>query len=267
MRRKIDMRHNRIITLTTDFGTRDGFVGQMKGVILRIHPEATLVDVSHEIEPFNIVAAALVARGLSRYYPAGTTHLVVVDPGVGSERRGIALRSNGQMYVGPDNGLFTFVLGAADQSEIREIFNPDFMLPDPHPTFHGRDIFAPAASFLSRGCDFERVGPRVENPVLLRIPHPQETHDSLIGQIIYIDRFGNLTSNIQAEQLRKRVREVSIGDVSIKRISHFFAEAKEGRAVALINSFGHLEIAVNRGNASEVLGLSHGARIRVVWDE
>jgi S-adenosylmethionine hydrolase len=239
----------------------------MKGVILRIHPEAMLVDVTHEIDAFDIVAGALVVKGLSRYYPAGTIHVAVVDPGVGGERRGIVLRRDGQTYVGPDNGLFTYILDRGPGMEAREIANADFMLLDPHPTFHGRDIFAPVAAFLSSGSEFESVGPRVADPVTLKIPHPQSSEDGIAGEIIYIDRFGNLTSNIGAEQIRRAVRSVSIGDVRIHGISRFFSEVEEARPLALINIFGLLEIAVNRGNAAQALGLAKGARIRVVWDE
>jgi S-adenosyl-L-methionine hydrolase (adenosine-forming) len=261
------MNHQAIITLTTDFGTRDGFVGQMKGVILRIHPGAMLVDVTHEIEAFDILAGALVVKGLSRYYPAGTIHVAVVDPGVGGERRGIVLRRDGQIYVGPDNGLFTYILGRGVGTEAREIANADFMLLDPHPTFHGRDIFAPVAGFLSSGSEFESVGPRVADPVRLKIPHAEATEDGIAGEIIYIDRFGNLTSNIEAEQLRRAVRTVSIGDVTVRGIRRFFSEVEEARPLALINSLGLLEIALNRGDAAQALGLAKGARIRVVWDE
>jgi S-adenosyl-L-methionine hydrolase (adenosine-forming) len=257
-----------VITLSTDFGTRDGFTGQMKGVILRIHPEATLVDVTHDLEPFDVVGAALVLKGVSGYYPKGCTHVAVVDPQVGSERRGIAVRCSGQTYVGPDNGLFTFVLGPPGSWEAREIANPALVLTDPHPTFHGRDIFAPVAAWLAKGCDFAEVGPRVSDPVVLNVPQPQETADGIGGQIIYVDRFGNLSSNIPAERLLHRIiGRVRIGDVTIDGISHFFAEAEEGRAIALVNSFGFLEIAVNRGNASQSLGVSRGAPVRVVWDK
>lgn len=255
-----------IITLTTDFGTRDGFAGQMKGVILRIHLEASVVDVTHDIEPFDVMGAALVLKGMSSYYPDGSVHVAVVDPGVGSERRGIAVRWKGQTYVGPDNGLFTFVPGSPDRWEVREIANPEFMLADPHPTFHGRDVFAPAAAWLARGREFSQVGPRISDPVLLSVPHVEENDDGIAGQIIYTDRFGNLSSNITAEMLRSRSARVSIRDMTIRGISRCFAEAEEGRVVALINSFGFLEIGINKGNAAQSLGLSRGTPVRVAWE-
>jgi S-adenosylmethionine hydrolase len=260
------MTHGPIITLTTDFGTRDGFVGQMKGVILRIHPQAVLVDLTHDIEPFDVIGGALVLKGVSGYYPEGSTHVAVVDPGVGSERRGIAVRSNGQVYVGPDNGLFTFVMETQDLRDVRELSNPDFMLPEPHPTFHGRDIFAPVAAWLARGSDYSAVGPPVTDPVLLSIPQPQETSEGLVGNIIYTDRFGNLTSNIPAEQIGSRNGQVSIGNLSVGRICRVFADVEPGRPVTLINSFGFLEIAVNQGNASRLFGLERGAPVQIAWE-
>jgi len=247
------------VTLTTDFGTRDGFAGQMKGVILRIHPEVMVVDVTHDIEPFDVIGAALVLKGVADRYPEGAIHVAVVDPHVGSERRGIVVQSNGQTYVGPDNGLFTFVLGPSDVWEAREIANPALMLPDPHPTFHGRDIFAPVAAWLARGRDFSEVGPGVSDPVLLSVPEPQETADGIAGHIIYADRFGNLSSNIPAEKLLRRVGQVKIGDVIIQGLSLYFAEVDKGSAVALINSFGLLEVAVEPGKCLSIPRLDQGS--------
>jgi len=254
-----------LITLTTDFGTRDGFVAQMKGVILGINPRARLIDVTHDIKPFSVLEGALVLKGISPHFPGGTIHVAVVDPGVGSKRRGIVLYTEEQRYVGPDNGLFSLVVPKDKACEIREIQNPDFMRPEPHPTFHGRDIFAPTAAHLSAGKPFEEVGPLVHDPTMLSIPTVGENAAGLEGAVIYVDRFGNLTCNIDKAMLSKTVGTVYVGDVIIKGLSRYFGEVPEGETMALINSFGLLEIAVNQGNAAQVLGIGKGEPVRVFW--
>jgi S-adenosylmethionine hydrolase len=254
-----------LITLTTDFGTRDGFVAQMKGVILRIKPQARLLDVTHDIEPFSVLEGALVLKGISPHFPGGTIHLAVVDPGVGSKRRGIVLYAEEQTYVGPDNGLFSLVVPEGKVCETREIQNPDYMLPEPHPTFHGRDIFAPVAAHLSAGKPFEEVGPLVHDPIMLDIPAVKENAEGLEGSVIYVDRFGNLTSNIDNTKLSKMVGTVFVGNVTIRGLSRFFGEGPKGEAIALINSFGLLEIAINQGNAAQVLGIGKDEAVRVFW--
>jgi len=255
---------NPIIALTTDFGTQDGFVGQMKGVILGINPGARLVDITHDIEPFQVLQGALVLKGVSRHFPEGTIHVAVVDPGVGGPRRGIVLRCRDRYYVGPDNGLFSLIISSAAQWDAREIINPEFMLPRPHPTFHARDMFAPAAAHLSRGICFDKLGPPITDPVILPIPSAEPTSEGIAGQVIYVDRFGNLTTNIEEEMLNRQVKTVAVGDVVIQGISRYFSEVREGAPLALINSFGLLEIAVNLGNAAALLGLGKGAQIKVV---
>ena len=254
-----------LITLTTDFGTRDGYVAQMKGVILRISPKVRLIDVTHDIESFDIMEAALVIRGLWEYFPEGTVHIAVVDPGVGSKRRGIVMRLDGRFYVGPDNGLFSLVFARSHAREVREISDSNLFLQEPHPTFHGRDVFAPAAAHLSLGIAFDAVGPVVEDPVMLSIPEPIHTEVGIEGEIIHVDQFGNLTSNIESGMLFRSVDSVQIGEWEIKGIKRFFSEVPTGAPVALINSFGFLEIAVNLGNASKDLGVQKGSRVNVIW--
>jgi len=255
-----------LITLTTDFGTRDGFVAQMKGVILGINPRARLIDVTHDIEPYSVLEGALVLKGISSHFPSGTIHVAVVDPGVGSNRRGIVLRTEEQTYVGPDNGLFSLIVSDNGAHEIREIKDPEYMLPEPHPTFHGRDIFAPVAAHLSAGKPFEEVGPLVHDPMMLSIPTVKENAVGLEGAVIYVDRFGNLTSNIDKAMLNKIMGTVCVGNVTIKGLSRFFGEVPEGEAIALINSFGLLEIAINQGNAAQVLGIGKDEPVRVFWE-
>jgi len=252
-----------VITLTTDFGTKDGFVGQMKGVVLKINPQAILIDVTHDIAPFSVLEGALVLRGVSRYFAGDTIHLGVVDPGVGSARRDTVVRAGNQFFVGPDNGLFSLVISSFETWEAREIRNTEYCLDNPHPTFHGRDVFAPVAAHLSAGKDLETVGPVVNDPVMLSIPSPRISGGTVEGEVIYIDRFGNLSTNIDAGMLNRAVSTVHVGNTTINGLSRFFSEVADGGALALINSFGFLEIAVNRGDASQELGIRCGVSVTV----
>jgi S-adenosyl-L-methionine hydrolase (adenosine-forming) len=254
-----------IITLTTDFGTKDGYAAQMKGVILGICPQARLIDVTHDIQPYSLIEGALVLKGVSRYFPEGTIHLGVVDPGVGGARRGMALKADNRYYVGPDNGLFSLIFESATEWEGREITNPAFLIPGPHPTFHGRDVFAPTAAHLCAGKPFDSVGPTIQDPVRLNLPGPFQTLDGIRGEIIYIDRFGNLTSNIPADMLTRNVSSVEAGNAKISGISRFFDEVREGEPLALINSFGFLEIAVNKRDASRELTVGTGEPVTILW--
>ncbi|MCX5874654.1 MAG: SAM-dependent chlorinase/fluorinase [Deltaproteobacteria bacterium] len=256
-----------IITLTTDFGTQDGFVAQMKGVILHINPEALIVDTTHDIEPFSPIEAALVVNGFFGYFPPGTIHLVVVDPGVGSSRRAIVARCQGHYFVGPDNGVFSLVFRNNVACEIREIKNPKFFMAQQHPTFHGRDIFAPVAARLSSGWPFEDVGPSIQDPERLSYPPALKTEYGIEGKVIYVDRFGNLSVNIETSMLDKPVKEINLGSLSIKGLSRTFCDVPDYQPVALINSFGLLEIAINKASAGESLGIGLGARVRVIWGD
>lgn len=254
-----------VVTLTTDFGTRDGFTAQMKGVILSIAPLVRIIDVTHDIAPFCVLEGALVLKGLQGYFPPGTIHVAVVDPGVGTARRCIALRSGNQIYVGPDNGIFSLVIAAEPSSEIREIQNQGFVLLSPHPTFHGRDIFAPTAAHLAAGKTFQSVGDVVIDPVTLGIPEPEITSDGIRGQVIYVDRFGNLTTNVEARMLTRDVKRVSVKDTTVTGLSRSFGEVPEGEPVALVNSFGYLEMAINLGDAAELLHVGKGSPIDLKW--
>jgi S-adenosylmethionine hydrolase len=252
-----------IITLTTDFGTRDGYVAQMKGVMLAVNPDATLVDVTHDIPPFDIMAGAMVIAGITEYFPSGTIHLGVVDPGVGCDRRPMVVSADGRLFVGPDNGLFTIVSRRATSVEFREIVTRDLTLPEPHPTFHGRDIFAPCAARLSADLPLNWVGPTIEDPVFLDIPEPHVQPGRINGHIIHVDRFGNLCSDIRSSDLGPQAVRITIAGVEIESISRTFSDAPIGTPLALINSFGHLEISINQGNASEALGAGVGAELTV----
>ena len=184
------------ITLLTDFGTQDGYVGTMKGVIASVFPEVIVDDISHSIGFGDVEAAS---RTLSRYwnrYPAGTTHAVVIDPGVGTERRALAVEADRRFIVAPDNGLLSGVFQAASQVRIVSIENSDFMLPERSSTFHGRDVFAPVAAFLARGVHLGRLGPPVRDPVWLMKPDVVEEGEGVVGRVVSLDRFGNLLTNL-----------------------------------------------------------------------
>lgn len=257
---------NSIITLTTDFGSKDGYVAQMKGVILGIHSTVTLVDVTHEITPFHVLEAALVLKGIAPYFPWGTVHVGVVDPGVGTERRAIVAYTDGQFYVGPDNGIFSLVLGTKTKYRIHQIVKPSLMLPKVHSTFHGRDIFAPAAARMAQGFPIEEVGPVVSDPVLLNVPSPTIQNSEMKGQVIHVDRFGNLFTNIRSTELKGSIATMSIAGMDIPVFGRCFGDGHPGQLMGIINSFGYLEIAINGENASAKMNLGIGSSISIVFN-
>ncbi len=177
------------------------------------------------------------------------------------------MRLDEQYCIGPDNGLFSFLFAESRSKEIRQISNSQLFMSDPHPTFHGRDVFAPVAAHLSLGISFESIGPLVEDPVMLGIPNPRDTDHGIEGEVIHIDRFGNLTSNIEERMLSRHVDSVQVAGRQIRGINEFFSEVPTGSPVALINSFGFLEIAINMGNASLDLAAGKGSRVQVIWSD
>ncbi len=252
-----------LITLLTDFGSRDAYVAAIKGVILGINPEATLVDITHEVPPQDLTAGAFVLAQAAPYFPPATIHLAVVDPGVGSARRGLAAYARGQYFVGPDNGLFHFVFKNAADLTIVSLENPDYFRPEISATFHGRDVFAPVAAHLSRGVHLDELGSSVTDPVFLPIPEPVFTKDKVQGEIIYVDRFDNLVSNIHWDKLQDwlvgRKFHLRIGPHTLTRLSRTYADVAPGEVLALKGSHGYLEIACNQAPAAERLGLGVGA--------
>ena len=254
---------SRIITLTTDFGRRDPFVGIMKGVILGINPKALLVDLCHEVEPGNILRAAYIVNSAVSFFPPHSIHLVVVDPGVGSERRKVVVKAGDAFFVGPDNGVLTFPLKDPKREAVVEILNQDFFLQPTSATFHGRDIFAPVAAHLSLGKSIKSFGEKMEDPVLLDLPEPEMLEEGkLKGAVVYEDWFGNLATNLsippEEEAFPWRVRT---GGGKIIPLHTHYAQAAEGELSALINSSGALELFVKDGSASERFGLKEGDEI------
>jgi len=259
-----------LITLLTDFGTRDPYVAAMKGVILAVNPEAELVDLSHEVPPQDIAAGAFFLAAAVPYFPTGTIHLAVVDPGVGTARRGLAAKAGGHFLVGPDNGLFHLVFRETSALTVVSLENPAYFRPEVSPTFHGRDIFAPVAAHLSLGVPLPELGPPLREPVRLPFPEPVFSDTRVEGQIVAVDRFGNLVSNIPWEALKHwltgRPFRLHLGSLVLTNLSRTYADAAPGEALALVGSHGYLEIACNQASAAGSLGLGVGAAVTIRCD-
>ena len=258
-----------LITLTTDFGTADGFVASMKGVILRLCPEARVVDITHQIPPHDILRAAYVLDQSARWFPPNTIHAVVVDPGVGSDRRILLARLDTQYFVAPDNGVLTRVARNAVASAFWAITDPRFMLDPVSHTFHGRDIITPVAAHLANGVPVDQFGPRIDQIRQLPIPEPQVLPGpALAGMIVYVDRFGNLMSNIDRKLLAETFGPngsvvVTIGEEVMRGLSTSYMEAVPGQVLAIINSADLLEIAIRDASAAVHLDADVGTRVQV----
>jgi S-adenosyl-L-methionine hydrolase (adenosine-forming) len=256
----------RIITLTTDFGTDDWFVGTMKGVIATITPKATLVDITHALPSGDIRAGTFALAASFKYFPKGTIHVAIVDPGVGSKRRAIAGQTEHYLFVGPDNGVLSFALRGEKIKTVRALENTAYFLEPVSQTFHGRDVFAPVAAHLARGVAIAKFGPAVTGFVRLDWPEPKALGQSVQGEVIYIDKFGNVITNIPATSIANFGREhfdIFKGRKRICSIATHYQSVPAREAVAVPGSSGYLEIAVNGGNASATLGLRTGDRVDV----
>lgn len=272
-----------VITLTTDFGTGDAYVASMKGVILSISPKAVIIDISHSIEPQNILQAAFILSTTRHYFPEGTIHLAVVDPGVGSQRKAVILKTPKASFIAPDNGLLSYIVSDLETmpteptphflagSELRElgseveavaITNPDFWHHPVSATFHGRDIFAPVAAHLSLGVPLHEFGDGISQIYTFPIPQPyRDTEGKLTGRVLHVDNFGNLITNFRGSDFPGERITINIGNQQIHGLSKFYAE-KEGLA-AIIGSSGYLEISLRNGNAAAFLKASVGDKVRL----
>ena len=254
----------RVITLTTDFGSQDWFVGTMKGVILGVNPKATLVDITHEIPPGDIRAGAFALMSSYRFFPKGTVHVAVVDPGVGSERKAIAVQTANYTFVGPDNGVLSFALANEKITDVRQLENNKYFLNPVSHTFHGRDIFAPIAAHLSGGVAVSNLGPKQKHIIQLPWPRPEISRNRISGEVIYVDRFGNAITNILNTCLAgMKEAEVFIAGKRACRVKPFYQSVPAGKAVAVPGSSGFLEIAVNGGSAAQSLGIKIGNTLTI----
>ena len=256
-----------VIALLTDFGTRDHYAGTMKGVALSICPDATLVDISHDVPPHDVMAGALELAAAYRYFPSGTIFLVVVDPGVGSARVGLAADTADYRFVAPDNGVLTAVFDEQPARRVVELSERKYARPTVSRTFEGRDRFAPAAAWLAKGVDLAALGRAVREIRRLELPHPRVTDDGLAGEVVRVDRFGNLVTNIDRrafERLPGQGLEIRIGAYQVSQVVSTYADAKDDEVCALFGSTDHLEIAAHGASASERLALGRGAAVQVV---
>lgn len=253
-----------IVTMCTDFGTRDGYVAAIKGVMLGIAPRLTLVDISHEVAPQAVAEGAFLLGSAYRYFARGTVHLVVVDPGVGSERRGLAVRTEQHAFVAPDNGVLTHVLRRERVVAAVSLEERAYWREPVSKTFHGRDVFGPVAAHLASGVPLDALGPPAADLVTLDWPAPARRGALLVGHVAHVDRFGNVISDIPAGLLPPgQVREVAVGALGVDRLLGTYAEAPAGQPLALIGSHGYLEVAVREGSAGATSGARVGDEVRV----
>jgi hypothetical protein len=254
-----------VVTLLTDFGGRDPFVGIMKGVILGICPDASLVDLCHDIPPCDILGGSFLLQAAVTAFPGGTIHVAVVDPGVGGPRRPILAEIDGQAFVAPDNGLLSYPLAAAGRRRIRHLTAPGYWRHPVSASFHGRDIFAPVAGHLAAGVDPARFGPQIDDPTCLEIPRPKrDGAGNFHGAIVWVDRFGNCVTNVVRADLesltsagRENVR-VRVGERVLAPLVDYFAQVAPGESGATVGSTGHVELFCNRGNFARQWNLGPG---------
>jgi S-adenosylmethionine hydrolase len=258
-----------VITLTTDFGSDDYEAGVLKGVIWKIAPWVRIADLSHNISPHDILEAALLLWRAAPFFPDRTIHLAVVDPGVGTARRGIVARLGSQYFVGPDNGLLSLLLSKAEELNQSTSFvhldNPEYWLPEVSNIFHGRDVFTPVAAHLAAGISIESLGTSLKDPVRLEIPQPVPILGGWLGQVIHIDHFGNLSTNLYTSHVTtsKEVM-ITLKGEHIKGLVSTFGERPAGMLVALLDSSGSLAISVVNGSAAKLLGAQVGDKIEVL---
>jgi S-adenosyl-L-methionine hydrolase (adenosine-forming) len=257
---------NPIITLTTDYGTNDHLVGVLKGVILRIAPNATLVDISHHVSAYDLLDASLTIGFAYAYFPPRTIHLVVVDPGVGTDRRPILVSGEQQYFVAPDNGVLSLIYDREPAVTVRHITASHYFLNPVSNTFHGRDVFAPVAAWLAKTYQTEALGDEITDYTRFMLPRIKPDGSNLKGVVLRVDSFGNLLTNfaagdVPAEILASGRIDLGVGAKQVTKVAQTFAEGAPGEAVAILGSSGFLEIAVNKGNAARVLGVSRGTEV------
>jgi S-adenosylmethionine hydrolase len=259
-----------VLSLTTDFGLTDGFVGAMKGVIYAIAPQVRIVDISHLVSPQNVREGAFTLWRAAPYFPAGSIHVAVVDPGVGTQRRPLAARLGDQYFVAPDNGILTRLLEDAEQErapvEFVHLDNPKYWLRDVSRTFHGRDIFAPCGAHLAAGTPLSDLGTKITDPVRLELPRPEQTSSGWRANVTMIDRFGNIATNLPAQALEGRTKVlVRLLGQEVQGLVDSYGSSRPGELVALVDSEGYLEIAQVNGDAAGALGARIDDPVEVVF--
>jgi S-adenosylmethionine hydrolase len=256
-----------VIALLTDFGTRDHYAGTMKGVIAGICPDAHCIDITHDIDPHDVLAGALELSASYRFFPPGTVFLVVVDPGVGSTRRPMAAEIGGFKFVAPDNGVLTLVFREAKPKRVVELTQRKYARPTVSRTFEGRDRFAPAAAWLAKGVDLSVLGKVLTSWTMLDVPEPVVTDAEISSEVVRVDRFGNLITNLDRRAFERFAAggplSIRAGETIIEKVVGTYAEAAPGQACALFGSSDHLEIAVNGGSAADHLQLTRGAGVTI----
>ena len=252
-----------ILTLLTDFGLDDYYVAAVKGTVLRLAPGSALVDISHRVPPGDVETAAFLLAAAAPAFPGGTVHLAVVDPGVGSDRRILAVRTAEALFVAPDNGLLTPFL---DGAEVRSVERGDLFLPSPGQTFHGRDRFAPIAAALLRGIPFADLGPGISDPVRLSAPAPVRLPGRISGRVIHVDRYGNLVTDIPAAWLPEQPCRAEVGGrTASRRVTHY-AEIPPDEAAMLPGSLGTVELSLNGADLARAWSVGRGARVDIIWN-
>ena len=259
-----------VITITTDFGTNDHFVGAMKGVIVDIVPEAQIVDISHAVQPFDVLDGALTIAQAYSYFPNGTIHLVVVDPGVGTARRPILASSDGHHFVAPDNGVLSMVYAREERIHVRHITSEHYFRQPVSNTFHGRDIFAPVAAYLAKQVDSHKFGDEIEDYVKFAAPRPKAAGENRIrGVVLKVDRFGNLVTNVTAADVpalfaaKSGPFKIVVGSREITDIRAAYGEGGPGEVFGILGSMGYLEIVANRAAAAQLTGAVKGSEIMI----
>jgi hypothetical protein len=266
--------HHPIITLTTDFGSNDHFIGAMKGVILSIVPEAQIVDICHSVQAFDVLDGALTISQAYSYFPTRTVHVVVVDPGVGTARRPIVASCDKYHFVAPDNGVLSLVYAREERMHVRHITSQHYFLQPVSNTFHARDIFSPVAAYLAKEVDSLKFGEEVEDYVRFSAPKPKAVDEHrLRGVVLKVDRFGNLVTNITPQDApilfgsTGKVFKIVVGNREITEIHSAYAEGAPGEVIGILGSMGFLEIAANRGAAAQLTGAGKGSDVTIVLGE
>jgi S-adenosylmethionine hydrolase len=259
--------HRPVITLTTDFGTNDHFVGALKGVILDITPEAEIVDISHAVQAFDVLDGALAISQAYSYFPNGTVHMVVVDPGVGTDRRPILASSDGYHFVAPDNGVLSMVYAREERMHVRHITSDHYFRMPVSNTFHARDIFAPVAAYLAKQVDSHKFGDEIEDYVKFAAPRPKATGEGRMrGVVLKIDRFGNLITNFLAADFPRALEgafEFAIGLQEVTRLARHYEQFGPGELFAIVGSSGYFEISAGQASAARLLGVATGAPVEL----